>query len=162
MEKINSLKVSSSIVSIDILNENEEKIGAIVFDPKDARIIKKLTDIIRKLTELANNVKTLKLPDDFDDMMRKSADSIEDFEKVEDGLETLCKGYDIEYEMNSYIIENLSSIFGQNTVEIFTGGTLNVERILPLMEAVMPYVNEVREERLSSYLNKKENSSVMR
>ena len=61
------------------------------------------------------------------------------------------------------IFANLNEVFGKETIEIFTGGTQDIELLMPLLEFVMPYVKEARQKNVNKYIksNKLEEFDVL-
>ena len=76
-------------------------------------------------------------------------------------FETLHQGFEIENNYTIEIIDGLKEIFGNETINIITQGTNDVESVFPIFEFIMPYVQQQRAERLNKYLKKNTNSDVM-
>lgn len=146
------LQVKQKFVTEDIIDENGNKLGEIKFNPNDARIMGKLSKIINYLSD---NLRELKKLGDMPTISQEKLTTLEDFEQVEDDINKLCKGIDIETNSIDNVFKDLSEVFGKETIDIFTGGTMDIDALMPLIEYVMPYVKEARTKKVNKYLNNK-------
>lgn len=155
-----SLIVKNKFVVEDIIDEKGMKIGELKFNPSDSRIMDKLSQIITDATSSMNKIKNI---GNVADLSNKKLETIEDFENVQSDIEKICKGIDIESELIDRIFANLNEVFGKETIEIFTGGTQDIELLMPLLEFVMPYVKEARQKGVNRYIknNKLEEFDVL-
>ena len=144
-----SLIVKNKFVVEDIIDENGMKIGELKFNPNDSRIMYKLSQIITDATNSMNKIKTI---GNVADLSNKKLETIEDFENVQSDIEKICKGINIETDLIDRIFTNLNEVFGKETIEIFTGGTQDIELLMPLLEFVMPYVKEARQKNVNKYI----------
>lgn len=147
-----ALTVKQNFVIEDIIDENGKKLGEIKFNPNDSRIMNKLTKIVNDLSDSLGKIKSMgeipKIP-------KQNLETIEDFEEVSGIFKTIEKGFEIEEEAIDSVLNNLTDIFGKDTIDIFTGGTKDVLSVMPLIEYVLPYVKKARETKINKYLNKK-------
>lgn len=155
-----SLIVKNKFVVEDIIDEKGMKIGELKFNPSDSRIMYKLSQIITDATNSMNKIKTI---GNVEDLSNKKLETIEDFENVQSDIEKICKGINIETDLIDRIFANLNEVFGKETIEIFTGGTQDIELLMPLLEFVMPYVGEARQKNVNKYIksNKLEEFDVL-
>lgn len=155
-----SLIVKNKFVVEDIIDEKGMKIGELKFNPSDSRIMNKLSLIITDATSSMNKIKNI---GNVADLSNKKLETIEDFENVQSDMEKICKGIDIESELIDRIFANLNEVFGKETIEIFTGGTQDIDLLIPLLEFVMPYVKEARQKGVNKYIknNKLEEFDVL-
>lgn len=155
-----SLIVKNKFVVEDIIDEKGMKIGELKFNPSDSRIMYKLSQIITDATNSINKIKTI---GNVADLSNKRLETIEDFENVQSDIEKICKGINIETDLIDRIFANLNEVFGKETIEIFTGGTQDIELLMPLLEFVMPYVKEARQKNVNKYIksNKLEEFDVL-
>lgn len=155
-----SLIVKNKFVVEDIIDEKGMKIGELKFNPSDSRIMYKLSQIITDATNSMNKIKTI---GNVADLSNKRLETIEDFENVQSDIEKICKGINIETDLIDRIFANLNEVFGKETIEIFTGGTQDIELLMPLLEFVMPYVKEARQKNVNKYIknNKLEEFDVL-
>ena len=155
-----SLIVKNKFVVEDIIDEKGMKIGELKFNPSDSRIMYKLSQIITDATNSMNKIKTI---GNVADLSNKRIETIEDFENVQSDIEKICKGINIETDLIDRIFANLNEVFGKETIEIFTGGTQDIELLMPLLEFVMPYVKEARKKNVNKYIksNKLEEFDVL-
>lgn len=155
-----SLIVKNKFVVEDIIDEKGMKIGELKFNPSDSRIMYKLSQIITDATNSMNKIKTIR---NVADLSNKRIETIEDFENVQSDIEKICKGINIETDLIDRIFANLNEVFGKETIEIFTGGTQDIELLMPLLEFVMPYVKEARQKNVNKYIksNKLEEFDVL-
>ena len=155
-----SLIVKNKFVVEDIIDEKGMKIGELKFNPSDSRIMYKLSQIITDATNSMNKIKTI---GNVADLSNKRLETIEDFENVQSDIEKICKGINIETDLIDRIFANLNEVFGKETIEIFTGGTQDIELLMPLLEFVMPYVKETRQKNVNKYIksNKLEEFDVL-
>ena len=155
-----SLIIKNKFVVEDIIDEKGMKIGELKFNPSDSRIMYKLSQIITDATNSMNKIKTI---GNVADLSNKRIETIEDFENVQSDIEKICKGINIETDLIDRIFANLNEVFGKETIEIFTGGTQDIELLMPLLEFVMPYVKEARQKNVNKYIksNKLEEFDVV-
>ena len=155
-----SLIVKNKFVVEDIIDEKGMKIGELKFNPSDSRIMYKLSQIITDATNSMNKIKTI---GNVADLSNKRLETIEDFENIQSDIEKICKGINIETDLIDRIFANLNEVFGKETIEIFTGGTQDIELLMPLLEFVMPYVKEARQKNVNKYIksNKLEEFDVL-
>lgn len=155
-----SLIIKNKFVVEDIIDEKGMKIGELKFNPSDSRIMYKLSQIITDATNSMNKIKTI---GNVADLSNKRIETIEDFENVQSDIEKICKGINIETDLIDRIFANLNEVFGKETIEIFTGGTQDIELLMPLLEFVMPYVKEARQKNVNKYIksNKLEEFDVL-
>ena len=146
-----SLIVKNKFIVEDIVDENGMKIGELRFNPSDNRIMNKLVQIV---TDATSSMKKIKNIGNVSDLSDKKLETIEDFENVQSDIEKICKGIDIESELIDRIFANLNEVFGKETIEIFTGGTQDIDLLMPLLEFVMPYVKEARQKNVNKYIKK--------
>lgn len=142
--------IKNNFITEDIIDENGNKLGELKFNPSDSRIMGKLSSAIRKSTLALNKLKDKKIPN----LSNSEFTSIEDFEKHEEDIKIVCDAMELEEQTYKEIFNDLSEVFGKETIEIFTGGTLDIETLKPLLEFVMPYVTEDRTKKVNKYISK--------
>lgn len=152
-----ALKIKRKIIVENIEDENGKVIGQLKFDPKDERIMKKLSDIIKDLTDKVDKINNI---GETHEISNKELNNLEEFNSFKNNIEKISAKADLEYEGLKGIIDKLSEIFGQETMMAITGGSVSIENILPLIEFITPYIKEYRENLTGKYLNNAKNSSV--
>lgn len=151
-----ALTIKQNIIKEDLVDENGNKLGELKFNPNDTRIIKRLTKIANDLTNKTKSLKKMDIPN-IESIKNNKLEEIEDFEKLGDDFSKLKEAFDLEEQAIDNIIKELSDIFGEDTINIFTGGTKDIETLNPLLEFVMPYVKKAREGKVKKYtVNKKD------
>lgn len=153
-----ALIVKNNFIKEDIKDEKGNKLGEIKFNPNDSRIMSKLTKIVN---ELGNSLNKLNSMSNIPKIPNEDLNTLEDFEKVSESFKLIEQGFDIEEKAVDYVLENLSDVFGNDTIEIFTGGTKDVLSIMPLIEYILPYVKKARQNKINKYINKKVSNDVM-
>ena len=153
-----TIKIQSKFVKEDIIDENGNKLGEISFNPSDSRIMNKLSDV---LFFLEGKYQELKKLGDFHEIENRNFESIEEFENQLENFKKIAKGFELEDEANSYVINTLMEIFGEETIAIFTGGTNDLMLLMPLLDFVIPYVRKARTDKVNHYIIKK-NDDVMK
>lgn len=148
------MEIKSKIIKEDLFDENGVKLGELVFNPNDTRIVSKMSKIINNLGDTMKGLKEL---GEFPNISDKSIESVEDFEKIASDLKKLDTGINMEMDVVSNIINDLIDVFGEETVNIFTEGTMDLMSVLPLIEFVAPHVQKARNEKVNKYLNKNTN-----
>ena len=152
-----ALTIKNSFIKEDILDENGNKLGEIKFNPNDSRIMSKLTKIVN---ELGDSLDKLKSMGEIPKISNEDLQTIEDFEKVSETFKLMEQGFDIEEKAVDSVLDNLSEVFGKETINIFTGGTKDVLSVMPLIEYILPYVKDARKNKINKYIDKK-TSDVM-
>lgn len=152
-----ALKIKNKFVREDILDEEGNKIGEIKFNPNDSTIMKSLANI---LEDLSSSIKKIDKYGDVKIPVLNKMSSLEDFERASSSMEKLSEMFNIEYEVIDNSIKPLEKIFGEETINCFTGGTKDIEALLPLIEFVTPYVQKNRSKKVEQYIEK-QNDDVM-
>lgn len=155
-----ALTIKQNIVKEDLIDENGNKLGELKFNPNDTRIMQKLTKIVNDLTDKMKNLKKMDIPS-VESVKENKLEKIDDFEKLGEDFSKLNDAFDLEEKAIDNVIKELSEIFGEDTINIFTGGTKDIESLNPLLDFVMPYVKKAREGKVKKYIIKKENDDVM-
>ena len=155
-----ALTIKQNIVKEDLVDENGNKLGELKFNPNDTRIMQKLTKIVNDLTDKMKNLKKMDIPS-VESVKENKLEKIDDFEKLGEDFSKLNDAFDLEEKAIDNVIKELSEIFGEDTINIFTGGTKDIESLNPLLDFVMPYVKKAREGKVKKYTIKKENDDVM-
>lgn len=147
-----ALTVRQNFIIEDIVDENGNKLGEIKFNPNDSRIMSKLTKIVNDLSDSLNKLKGM---GDIPKIPKENLETLEDFEKVSGIFKTINEGFEIEEKAVDSVLDNLTDVFGKETIEVFTGGTKDVLSVMPLIEYVLPYVKKARETKIDKYISKK-------
>ena len=153
-----TVKIQSKFVIEDIVNENGEKIGKIKFNPNDSRIIGKLSKVMNDLKKAMDEINDI---GKISDIPKTKLDSISDFEELSKTLEKVTNAISIEENVIASVIDDLSEVFGKETIELFTGGAYDIISLMPLIEFVTPYIEKARKQKVDKYLAK-ESNDVMR
>lgn len=151
--------VKNKLIKEDIFDEDGNKIGELVFNPNDNRIMNKLYKIVQDAQLALKRLDKLGKMPDVEKLKNSTLTSIEDFEKVSDDIDLLCKGGQIETDTIEGIFQDLYEIFGKDTINAVTQGTQDLEMIEPIMEFVKPYIEQSRKEKMQKYL-KKSNTEI--
>lgn len=146
--------VKNKLIKEDIFDEEGKKIGELVFNPNDNRIMNKLYKIVQDAQLALKKLDKLGKMPDVEKLKNTTLTSIEDFEKVSDDIDLLCKGGQIETETIEGIFQDLYEVFGKDTINAVTQGTQDLEMIEPIMEFVKPYIEQSRKEKMQKYLKK--------
>lgn len=151
-----SIIIRQKLVEENIVDKEGNVLGKIIFNPNDTRIVNKLAKIIIDIQKALN--KTSKIGD-IPQIKIEDLEKAEDFQKSAEAFEKIDQLITIESETSEKIINDLSEVLGKETVELFTGGTLDLETLNPLLDFIIPHVRKARESKLNTYLNS--NSDVM-
>lgn len=146
-----ALTIKNRLIKEDILDESENKIGELKFNPNDSRIMKKMSSLVKDFGKAVKEI------DKLDKIERPNLESIsiEDFDKASEYFDAFDKATDIEIETTDKLINELSEIFGKETIELFTQGTKDAESLLPVINFIEPYVKNARQSKLDKYLDNK-------
>lgn len=151
-----AIVVKSKFVCEDIVDKDNNVIGQIKFNPDDSNIMKTLTEI---LCDLNNSINKLDNYKDLDLSQLNDNSSLEDFKNASDKIEKTKEIFTMEYNVINKSISGLKDIFGEECINCFTGGTMDIASLLPLIEFIAPYVKKSRNEKVDKYLLK--NNDVM-
>lgn len=151
-----AIVVKSKFVCEDIVDKDNNVIGQIKFNPDDSNIMKTLTEI---LCDLNNSINKLDNYKDLDLSQLSENSSLEDFKNASDKIEKTKDIFAMEYNVINKSISGLKDIFGEECINCFTGGTMDIASLLPLIEFITPYVKKSRNEKVDKYLSK--NNDVM-
>lgn len=155
-----ALTIKQNIIKEDLVDEKGNKLGELKFNPNDTRIIQKLSKIANDLANKTKSLKKMDIPS-IEKIKNNKLESIEDFEKIGEDFDKLNSAFELEEAAVDNVIKELSDIFGEDTINIFTGGTKDINTLNPLFDFVMPYVKKAREGKIKKYTIKKENDDVM-
>ncbi len=146
-----ALTIKNRLIKEDILDESGNKIGELKFNPNDSRIMKKMSSLVKDFGKAVKEI------DKLDKVERPNLDSIsiEDFDKASEYFDAFDRATDIEIETTDKLINELSEIFGKETIELFTQGTKDAESLLPIISFIEPYVKKARQSKLDKYLDNK-------
>lgn len=145
--------VNKKFIKEDILDENGTKLGEIKFNPSDNRIMAKITNIFNTCT---NALKKLESKGNIPDLQNTKLETIEDFENAKADIQKVCDVIEIESDTISSVFRNLYEVFGKDTIDIFTGGTEDIDLLTPLLEFIAPYVREARKQKVNKYIQNEE------
>lgn len=151
-----AIVVKSKFVCEDIVDKDNNVIGQIKFNPDDSKIMKTLAEI---LCDLNNSINKLDNYKDLDLSQLNDNSSLEDFKNASDKIEKTKEIFTMEYNVINKSISGLKDIFGEECINCFTGGTMDIASLLPLIEFIAPYVKKSRNEKVDKYLLK--NNDVM-
>lgn len=147
-----ALIIKSKFVKEEILDENRNKIGELRFNPNDSRIMKKMSTLVKEFSTAIKEINKL-------DKIKKpelELKTLEDFENATEYFEAFDKATDLEIEVVDKLINELSEIFGKETIDLFTQGTKDAESLLPVLNFIEPYVKENRQSKVEKYLDNKD------
>lgn len=139
-----AIVVKSKFVCEDIVDKDNNVIGQIKFNPDDSNIMKTLTEI---LCDLNNSINKLDNYKDLDLSQLNDNSSLEDFKNASDKIEKTKDIFAMEYNVINKSISGLKDIFGEECINCFTGGTMDIASLLPLIEFIVPYVKKSRNEK---------------
>lgn len=145
--------VNKKFIKEDILDENGTKLGEIKFNPSDNRIMAKITNIFNTCT---NALKKLESKGDIPDLQNTKLETIEDLENAKADIQKVCDVIEIESDTISSVFRNLYEVFGKDTIDIFTGGTEDIDLLVPLLEFIAPYVRDARKQKVNKYIQTEE------
>ena len=146
-----ALTIKNRLIKEDILDESGNKIGELKFNPNDSRIMKKMSSLVKDFGKAVKEI------DKLDKVERPNLDSIsiEDFDKASEYFDAFDRATDIEIETTDKLINELSEIFGRETIELFTQGTKDAESLLPIISFIELYVKKARQKNVEKYLDNK-------
>lgn len=141
--------VNKKFIKEDILDENGNKLGEIKFNPSDNRIMAKITNIFNTCT---NALKRLENKGEIPDLQNTRLETMEDFENTKADIQKVCDVIGIESDTISSVFKNLYEVFGKDTIDIFTGGTEDIDLLIPLLEFIAPHVRDARNQKVNRYI----------
>ncbi len=147
-----ALKIKSTKVTEDIVDENNNVIGKVSFDPEDPIIYKKylhLVDIIEEKQKIDKKLGSLENIPDFD------LKNIEEFEKYKEIFKKIGQKLDNYLETMEEIKNTTDEIFG-NVSETFEKITNSIDPYIELIKWANSYFKEKRTAKVEKYLDKEE------
>ena len=145
-----SVVIKSKLVVEEIIDAEGNVLGEIKFNPNDTRIVNKLSKIIVDIQEILEKTKKI---GDIPQINSEKLEKLEDFEESAEAFKKINDLLNLESEASSKIISDLSEVLGSETVELFTGGMLDLSTLYPLLDFIIPHIKKVREEKISEYIN---------
>lgn len=146
------LKLKNTKIIEDITDENDEVIGKVSFDPKDARAYKVFLNLINLIEDYQKKDKKI---GDIEDLPTGEIKSIEDIEIYKDSFDKLETKIDNYLELETEIKKITDEVFG-NVSETFSKISNSIEPYIELVQWATPYFKKERSEKVNTYLSKKE------
>lgn len=146
------LKLKNTKIIEDITDENDEVIGKVSFDPKDARAYKVFLNLINLIEDYQKKDKKI---GDIEDLSTGEIKSIEDIEIYKDSFDKLETKIDNYLELETEIKKITDEVFG-NVSETFSKVSNSIEPYIELVQWATPYFKKERSEKVNTYLSKKE------
>lgn len=153
-----ALKINKSLVIENIEDNEGNVLGQIKFDPNDEKIMKKLSDTMMGITQKLNEQKKI---GEIGEIKEFNLDSTEEFEENLKQLEKINKTVDLNYEAIELAINNFADVFGKETMDIITGGSVSLENLKPLIDFISPYVKDSRKKLTDKYLKNETTDSTI-
>lgn len=146
------LKLKNTKIIEDIIAENDEVIGKVSFDPKDARAYKAFLSLIKLIEDYQRKDKKI---GDIENLPKEEIKSIEDIEIYKDSFDKLENKIDNYLELETEIKKITDEVFG-NVSETFSKVSNSIEPYIELVQWATPYFKKERSEKVNTYLSKKE------
>ena len=136
-----ALKVNNNFIVEDIVDENNNKLGELKFNPKDSRIVNRL---MQCLTLADKNSKELNKLGEIEDISKFDINDSKDAERISENIEKMEKASNLEEETVDKILNELNDIFGKD-----------IESIMPILDFIKPHIQKARSSMMSKYMPKK-------
>lgn len=146
------LKLKNTKIIEDITDENDEVIGKVSFDPKDARAYKAFLNLIKLIEDYQKKEKKI---GDIENLPKEEIKSIEDIEIYKDSFDKLENKIDNYLELETEIKKITDEVFG-NVSETFSKISNSIEPYIELVHWATPYFKKERLNKVDTYLSKKE------
>lgn len=146
------LKLKNTKIIEDITDENDEVIGKVSFDPKDARAYKAFLNLIKLIEDYQKKDKKI---GDIENLPKEEIKSIEDIEIYKDSFDKLENKIDNYLELETKIKKITDEVFG-NVSETFSKISNSIEPYIELVHWATPYFKKERLNKVDTYLSKKE------
>lgn len=147
-----ALKLKSTKVIDKILDENNNEIGIIEFDPEDAGVYKKFLELIDTITEYQKVDSKI---GQLEDIPNFNLTNIQEFEKYKGIFNKLDQKLDSYIKMRENIKNITNEIFG-NVSETFEKVSKSIDPYVSLIEWATPYFKEKRKNKVNEYLEDSE------
>ena len=145
---------NEKFVEEKIIDKDGNELGIIRFNPKDNNVMKKIMNILNNIVECQKRLKNIgEIPKINNNDIKNG-----NFEVLSDSFNKINQALDIEADISKTIISDLSEIFGEETVNIFTKGTLDIDLLDPLIDFILPHIKEARKGKVNKYLVDKKNN----
>lgn len=146
------LKLKNTKIIEDITDENDEVIGKVSFDPRDARAYKAFLNLIKLIEDYQKKDKKI---GDIENLPKEEIKSIEDIEIYKDSFDKLENKIDNYLELETEIKKITDEVFG-NVSETFSKISNSIEPYIELVHWATPYFKKERLNKVDTYLSKKE------
>jgi hypothetical protein len=146
------LKLKNTKIIEDITDENDEVIGKVSFDPKDARVYRTFLNLIKLIEDYQKKDKKI---GDIENLPNEEIKSIEDIEIYKDSFDKLENKIDNYLELETEIKKITDEVFG-NVSETFSKVSNSIEPYIELVQWATPYFKKERLDKVNTYLSKKE------
>lgn len=143
-----ALKIKSTKIKDTILDEKDNEIGIIEFDPEDATVYKRFLELIDTITEYQKIDSKI---GDLEEIPSFELKSVEEFEKYRGVFNKLGRKIDEYIKMREKIATITDEIFG-NVSGVFKQVSSSIDPYLSLIEWATPYFKKGRETKIKEYL----------
>ena len=147
-----ALKIKSTKITEDILDENNNVIGEVSFDPEDPTVYKKYLGLINVIEEKQRKDKKIGNLENIPDF---DLNNIEEFEKYRGVFKKLDEKLD-NYLFTIEEIKKISDeIFG-DVSKVFSKTSNSIDPYIELIKWANPYFKKGRKTKINQYLDRQE------
>ncbi len=146
------LKLKNTKITEEILDENDEIIGKVSFDPKDAKVYKSFLTLIKLIEDYHKKDKKI---GDIENLPDKDLENIEELSVYKDSFDRLETKIDNYLGLENQIKKITDEVFG-NVSETFMKVSSSIEPYIELVQWATPYFKKERANKVNTYLNNKE------
>ena len=148
-----AIVIKSKKITEDIVDENGNVMGKISYNPEDTTIYTKLTDIMKDLIEISNEMKMLQ---EKEQIPNEKITNIEEIDKYKEYFEKMNLSLHKCDEKIENIKIAIDSIFGKGTCDVVMDGSNDIDMLSVLIENVIPNFKKAREGKVNKYLSNEE------
>ena len=152
-----AIKLTTKLITERLEDSNGKIVGEVKINVNDVKTYDDFLKMVRLLEEVQTKVKNTKV----NDIPKKDAKTIEEFEEIGESIETA-------YNLTSFAVEKideikplLDQIFGVGTAQLVLGDGCDIEQIIPLIKWATPHFEKARGAKVDKHIGNG-GSAVMR
>ena len=146
-----AIVITSEKIKEEIVDKNGNILTIISYNPEDAKAYTKFSDMIEKIYKIQDKIK------DISPKMKKIQGNNMNLEEIEKHRKLFSEMNEVlHYQENMLesIFEDFNFIFGEGTCNKIMKGSYDVNLLMPILKAVKPHFEKVRNKKVNAYMPK--------
>lgn len=157
---MSEIKITSrKLTTLDIVDENDKKIGKVSFNPKDIKTYNAFMKIYDCVSTLLKKHEEI---GEVEEIPEGKLGGMAEYQAASEGLAKIADFTNEAVTQFEKVYAQIDEIFGVGTSELISHGSYDVEVLFEFLDGITPYFKSAQGERVKKYLgDKKAGSDVM-